>query len=99
VERVENLEYLRIMNDEIEIIMSPLCQSFERDGITLQIEIYCSSESEWSLEVVNPSNTSIVWNDTFQSDKAALEEFLQTVKIDGVQSFLDDHSDGPAQPV
>jgi len=84
------------MNDEIEIIMSPLCQSFERDGIALQIEIYRSSESDWSLEVVNPSSTSIVWNDTFQSDKAALEEFLQTIKTEGIQSFLDNHGDDTA---
>jgi len=77
------------MNDEIEIIMSPLCQSFERDGVTLQIEIFRSDESDWTLEVVNPANTSIVWNKTFQSDESALEEFHQTIKKDGIQSFLD----------
>jgi len=84
------------MNDEIEIIMSPLCQSFERDGITLHIEIYRSGETDWTLEVVNPTNTSIVWDETFQSDKAAIEEFQRTIKNDGIQSLLDDYDDGAA---
>jgi hypothetical protein len=84
------------MKDEIEIIMSPLCQSFERDGISLQIEIYRSQESNWTLEIVNPTNTSIVWDETFQSDKEALEEFQRTIKTDGIQSLLDNHGDGAA---
>jgi len=84
------------MNDDIEIIMSPFCQSFEKDGISLQVEIYRSLESDWTLEVVNPSNTSIVWDDAFISDKAALEEFHRTVQAEGIQSFLDSHDDGAA---
>jgi len=82
------------MNDEIQIIMSPLCRSFERDGITLQIEIFRSDESDWTLEVVNPANTSIVWDKTFQSDKSALEEFHQTIRNEGIRSFLDNKDHG-----
>jgi hypothetical protein len=81
------------MNDEIEIIMSPLCQSFEKDGISLQIDIYRSQESDWTLEVINPSNTSIVWDETFISDQLALEEFHRTIQVDGIQSFLDSQGD------
>jgi uncharacterized protein len=81
------------MNDEIEIITSPLSQSFEKDGISLQVEIYRSQESDWMLEVVNPSNTSIVWDGTFISDQLALEEFHRTVRADGIQSFLDSQGD------
>jgi len=84
------------MNDEIDIIMSPLSQSFERDGITLQVEIFRSDESDWTLEVVNPANTSIVWDKTFQSDKLALEEFHRAIENDGTQSFLDDKDHGAA---
>ncbi len=91
-----NSEYLKIVNEETEIEMSPLCQSFEKGGITLQIEIYRSQESDWMLEVVNPTNTSIVWDETFQSDKAAFEEFQRTVKTDGIQSLLDNYGDGAA---
>jgi len=84
------------MNDDIEIIMSPLCQTFKKDGISLQVEIYRSQESDWTLEIINPSNTSIVWDEMFISDNAALEEFHRTVKAEGIQSFLDNHDDGAA---
>jgi hypothetical protein len=84
------------MNDDIEIIMSPLCQPFRKGGVSLQVEIYRSQESGWTLEVVNPSNTSIVWDEMFISDKAALEEFQRTVEAEGIQSFLDNHDDGAA---
>ncbi|MFQ5635045.1 MAG: hypothetical protein ACE5G3_06910 [Gammaproteobacteria bacterium] len=84
------------MNDEIELIMSPLCKTFEKDGISLQVEIYRSQHSEWTLEVVNPSNTSIVWDDTFLSDQAALDEFHQTVRDEGMRSFVDNHGSGAA---
>ena len=84
------------MNDDIELIMSPLCCTFEQDSVSLQVEIYRSQDSDWTLEVVNPANTSIVWEDTFLSDKAALDEFQRTVKEEGIHSFLDDHESGAA---
>jgi len=83
-------------DDDIELIMSPLCQTHAQDGITLQIEIYRSLDSDWTLEVINPNNTSIVWDETFVSDQAALDEFHRTVRVDGMGSFLDDPETGAA---
>ncbi len=80
------------MTEHSEIIMSPLCQSFESGGIAVQVDIYRSQDSDWALEVVNPSNTSIVWDRTFLSDRAALDEFHRTIRVDGIRSLLDEES-------
>ena len=46
-------------------------------------------ETEWSLEVVNSANTSIVWDDLFASDDEAFAEFKRTVAEEGIRTFLD----------
>ena len=74
---------------EIEIEMSPLCHSYSEGEVSLQVDIYRSQFSDWTLEVVNPSGTSIVWNDTFANDHEALAEFRRTVASEGAQTFLD----------
>lgn len=78
------------MEDEFELIMSPLCQAYETDGISLQVDIYRGADTDWTLEVVNPSNTSIVWDDLFPSDQAAFAEFERTILAEGMRSFLDE---------
>jgi hypothetical protein len=78
------------MEDDFEIIMSPLCQTYEKDGISLRVDIYRSEDSDWTLEIVNPSDTSIVWDDLFLSDQAAFDEFQRTVLEEGMRSFLDE---------
>lgn len=78
------------MDDDFELIISPLCQEYEKDGITLRVEIYRGADTDWTLEVVNPSNTSIVWDDLFPSDQAAFAEFARTVLSEGMHSFLDE---------
>jgi uncharacterized protein len=61
-----------------------------KDGITVELCIYrLEEESRWTLEVVNDTGTSIVWDDTFSSDDAANEEFLKTVAEEGMATFLD----------
>jgi len=76
------------MNEEIELIMSPLCQSVESDGKTVQIDIYKDDKSGWILEVVDQFNNSSVWDDSFESDNDALEEALKTIKEEGINSLI-----------
>ena len=61
------------MTDDMEIIHSPLAQTYSADGHTLRIDIYRSADSLWILEVVDEGGTSTVWDDPFETDKAALE--------------------------
>ena len=51
--------------------------------------IRLEGETEWSLEVVNYKNTSIVWDDLFTSDEQAYAEFERTVAEEGMRTFLD----------
>jgi hypothetical protein len=78
------------MDDEIEIENSPLSREIVRDGVTVDIRIYRGSDDEaWLLEVVNERNTSIVWDEQFPTDQAALNEALREIEEEGIAVFLD----------
>lgn len=80
------------MADEVEIEMSPLCRTVESDAITVRVDIYRSLQSGWILEVVDENGTSIVWNDQFDSDTLALEEFQRTLEQEGMAAILESDS-------
>lgn len=72
------------------IVTSGLSRSVTRDGITVMVSIYrLETDTDWLLEVVNDRNTSIVWDDPFPTDQAAMDEFWRTVEDEGMGSFLD----------
>ena len=72
------------------IVNSSLSRTVTRDGVTVEVSIIrLEHESEWSLEVVNSANTSIVWDELFPTDEAAHAEFERTVAEEGMQTFLD----------
>ena len=61
-----------------------------KDGVTVEVSIVrLENETSWSLEVVNSSATSIVWDDLFLSDEDAYAEFQRTVAEEGIKTFLD----------
>ena len=76
------------MTDEIELIHSPLTQTYSADGHTLHIQIYRSQDSAWILEVVDAQGTSTVWDDPFDTDKAALEAAFLAIEEEGIHSFV-----------
>ena len=76
---------------EPNLITSRFSQHVTEDGVTVELCRYRLEDSpQWSLEVVNSKGTSIVWDDLFESDAIAYEEFRKTVTEDGMISFLDD---------
>lgn len=76
------------MTEDIELIYSPLQQAYSADGHTLSIQIYRSADSLWILEVVDEHGTSTVWDDPFETDKAALEAAFLAIEEEGIQSFM-----------
>jgi hypothetical protein len=73
-----------------ELIESALCRQITQDGVPLTINIVrIATEPGWSLEVVNAKGTSIVWNDTFATDREADAAFRNVLADEGVQAFLD----------
>ena len=72
------------------IVTSGLSRTVQRDGITVEVNIYrLEDEPGWALEVVNAKGTSTVWEELFETDDAANAEFLATVAKEGMAAFLD----------
>jgi uncharacterized protein len=67
---------------------SPLAQSVTREGKTVRVDIYEDGEGGWLLEVVDGYGNSTVWEDRFESDRAALDEALKTIDEDGIDSLI-----------
>jgi hypothetical protein len=79
------------MDHEYEIINSPLSQKITRDGTTVEVLIYRGEhEAAWILEVVDHAGGSTVWDETFQTEQAALSEVLRTIDEEGIACFIMD---------
>jgi hypothetical protein len=77
------------MDDEPELEISPLSQPISSGDRTVKIEIYRSEgEPSWILEVEDEFNNSTVWDDTFESDSAALAEATETILSEGIISLI-----------
>ena len=76
-------------DDEKELVYSPLQQSCTMNGHTVEIHIYkFEGDNDWSLELVDAAGTSTVWDDRFDSDKAALDHALECIEKEGIEAFL-----------
>ena len=72
------------------LLYSEHCGHFSQDGVGVEVFIVkLEGGSEWTLEVVNASGTSIVWDETFSDDHDAYAEFQRTVAEEGMEAFLD----------
>jgi uncharacterized protein len=77
------------MTEEPKLETSPLTQKLSSGGRTVSVEIYrLEGETSWTLEVVDEFNNSTVWDDTFETDSAALTEAKKTVLSEGVRSLI-----------
>ena len=75
---------------EPNLVRSGLSGTVTKDGVTVEVSIVrLENETSWSLEVVNSSATSTVWDDLFLSDEDAYVEFQRTVAEEGIKTFLD----------
>jgi len=76
------------MAEEFELEMSPLSQSITVDDKTVQVDIYRGDKGGWLLEVIDESNSSLVWDDEFDTDGAALDEVKRMIETDGIDSLI-----------
>ncbi len=77
------------MNEEPKLEVSPLSQQVSSGGRTVSSEIYrLEGETSWALEVVDEYNNSTVWDDTFETDSAALTEAKKTILSEGVSTLI-----------
>ena len=73
-----------------KLIASKHNGKFTRGGITVEVRIVCLEDTKWTLEIVDESGTSIVWDDEFDTDDAAHAEFLRSVETEGLDGILRD---------
>lgn len=77
------------MMTEPNLVTSGLWREHSHHDGRVRIEIYRLEDDEgWTLEVVGEDGTSTVWDETFVSDQAALEEAVKAVREEGVRGFL-----------
>jgi hypothetical protein len=76
-------------DDEPNIVTSGKSQSVLVDGLSFRIEIYrLETDSAWILEVVDPDNTSHVWDEQFASDRDARDAAIQAIESQGAVAFM-----------
>jgi hypothetical protein len=75
---------------DLNIVNSSLSRAITRNGVTVKVEIYrLELQPGWSLEVVNQTGTSIVWETLFDTDEEANQAFEIALDEEGIESFLD----------
>jgi len=61
-----------------------------RDGTRIQVDIYRGEDDlGWIQEVIDKENASTVWNETFDTDREALDIVTEVIELDGIRSFLE----------
>lgn len=76
------------MSNDADIKMSILCRDITIDGKTVRIEIYEDGEGGWLLEIVDEYFNSTVWSDSFDTEEEALQEALDTIEKEGIDSLI-----------
>lgn len=82
------------LDDEPEVVASPLSQLLTRNGITVQVEIYADEKGQWILEVVDPHGTSHVWDDHFDTEQQALAEAVRALEEEPMEFISPPESSG-----
>lgn len=80
------------MDEEFEPRVSELSQEYREGDLTVQIDIYEDGEGGWLLEIIDEQNNTTVWEDSFDSEREALEEALEALSEEGIETFV-----GPLQ--
>ncbi|MCL6270755.1 hypothetical protein M3P05_12555 [Sansalvadorimonas sp. 2012CJ34-2] len=81
------------MIEDEELVMSPLCQTLEKNHCAVEILIYKGiSDENWVLELEDEFGNSSVWDDLFATDKAALNAALEAIDDEGIEAFIGEPS-------
>lgn len=76
---------------ESKFVLSHLSQSFEENGIHVQVNIYrLEDESVWWLRVIDEEGMFTIWDEPFDSDQEAWDYFRGEVADNGLADLLTD---------
>ncbi len=75
--------------EDPKIVLSPLSCTFLEADLQVDVHIFRLEDSkEWALEVIDEDNTSIVWNQEFETDEAAWQAFEDDVRELGLAKLI-----------
>ena len=75
--------------EDPKIVLSPLSCTFLEGDLQVDVHIFRLEDSkEWALEVIDEDNTSIVWNQEFETDEAAWQAFEDDVRELGLAKLI-----------
>jgi uncharacterized protein len=74
--------------EDTGLIYSEHCRSVSGDERTVKVQIYSTGHEDWVLEVVDEFGNSTVWDDLFETDAEAYEEFKRTLAEEGIESLI-----------
>jgi hypothetical protein len=59
-------------------------------GVTVRLSIHRRSDKKvWCLEVIDEDDNSVTWDEEFDTDDDAHAEFLDTVRLEGLDGILE----------
>ncbi len=76
------------MNNEPQLITSSLSQRYTQENKTVSVDIYSTGKNDWSLEIVDESGNSQVYDEVFKTDQLAIDQFMNDVMAEGINSFI-----------
>ena len=86
---VEHLHF-QLLEDENDLIDSAYAQMLEKDGQYISIQIFKLSNTNWTLEIVTPNNTSLVWDEEFTDDEVAFKTAIEAInEAGGILEFIE----------
>ncbi|MFT7561146.1 MAG: hypothetical protein ACI93R_003071 [Flavobacteriales bacterium] len=74
--------------NEQKINYSPLSQDIVINGQVISVFIYEDADGRWILEAEDVNKSSYLWNETFTTDRLALNEINEVLKNEGVESLF-----------
>jgi hypothetical protein len=76
---------------EPHLITSAMSQRVTVEGQQVSVEIIrLEDDPAWALEIVNEEGTSVVWDDTFDTDQEAWDEARQVLDDEGLTLFREE---------
>ena len=76
------------MARELNLVISGASRRIVETDVPFKVDIYKLEGGDgWSLEVVTEDGTSVVWDDLFDDDQAALEEGITIIRAESAVAF------------
>lgn len=80
------------MAEEFVPRQSELSRTYREGDLSVEIDIYEDDEGGWLLEIIDEDDNSTLWEDAFDSEEEALDEALDALSEEGIETFV-----GPVQ--